>query len=91
LEEEGGCLKVKDYKIQDAISFLRNRENLVLTLNEWTASARFQMERNFNSHPFSSVATPTVMTAALMFYGIILDSSFYEVCLCLNLLIFSFY
>jgi hypothetical protein len=34
VKEEDGCLQVKDSKIQDAISFLRNRENLVLTLKE---------------------------------------------------------
>jgi hypothetical protein len=49
------------------------------------------MERNFNSHPFSSVAIPTVSMVAFKFYDIILGSSFSKVCLCLNLLIFSFY
>ena len=80
LEENESYVEGEDSKISNAITFLRNKENLVAILHEWIAHSYVRTTRNATNHPFGDIATKDVKAAFLEYYGIILDSEFSKVC-----------
>lgn len=68
----------KDTKIQEAISFLLNRENLIPTLEEWVACSRLRMERNSIGHCFSTAASHDMRRIAIEYYDTVLKTSYSE-------------